>query len=74
MLNVSDRIQIAIGFYIEFYRGQERRETILNNSDFRKEFFVTYIKVVSHKTILLYRDRTLKFYIVKICKVGVTKL
>ena len=74
VLNVSDRIQIAIGFYIEFYRGQERRETILNNWDFRKEFFVTWIKVVSYKTILLYRDRTFKFYIVKICKVGVTKL
>ena len=28
VLNVSDRIQIAIGFYIEFYWGQEKMGNI----------------------------------------------
>ena len=60
VLNVSDRIQIAIGFYIEFYWGQEKAgKTIWNNFNFRKEFLRQEIKQIF--------DGSRKFYFVKIC-------
>ena len=60
VLNGSDRIQIAIGFYIEFYWGQEKAgKTIWNNFNFRKEFLRQEIKQIF--------DGSRKFYFVKIC-------
>ena len=69
MLNVSDRIQIAIGFYIEFYRGQEDRK---NNS---KQFQLPK-EILRHNRSLVWSQFLNFILVMKIfeCKVGVTKV